>query len=112
MPGPSQYVAQGSVQYSFVLNVPLTPAALAAGPSTAEQTFTVPGLIVGDIVAVNKPTFQNTVAIGGARVSAANTLAITFLATAGTPTPTAESYLLSVTRHGYPSVANIPSAIA
>ena len=55
----------------------LTPSAVAAN-TTAEQTFTVSGLAVNDTVFVNKPTAQAGLGIVGARVSAANTLAITF----------------------------------
>jgi hypothetical protein len=67
----------------------LTPAAVAPNTS-AEQTFTVAGLPAGVPVIVNKPTAQNGLSIGGARVSAANTLAITFVNnTAATITPTA-----------------------
>ena len=83
MPGPSN-VSIGSVQFSFVLQVAVVAgAALATGPSVEERTYTVPGLIVGDIVTVNPPSFVATVNVGQARVSAANTLSIAFLATAG-----------------------------
>ncbi|MFC4275567.1 hypothetical protein [Achromobacter aloeverae] len=73
--------------------VTLSPASVAAN-TTAEQTFTVPGLAVGDAVWVNKPTLQAGLGIAGARVSAANTLAITFInATASPIVPTAsEAY--------------------
>ena len=58
--------------------------------TTSEQTVTVPGLNVGDVVVVNKPTHQTGLGIVGARVSAANTLAITFSnPTAAGITPTA-----------------------
>ena len=111
MPGPST-VALGSVKYSFVVQIAVPAgAALATGPSTQERTYNVPGLIVGDVVTVQKPTFQNTIGIVGARVSAADTLAINFLATAGTPTLTAENYLVQVDRHDFPSLSQIPSGI-
>lgn len=111
MPGPSN-TALGSVAYQFVVAVPVAAgAALATGPSTEERTYNVPGLQLGDVVTVNKPTFQNTIGIVGARVSAANTLAIVFLATAGTPSLTAETYLVNVDRHSYPSTAQIPPGI-
>lgn len=79
----------------YVLNATLSPAAVAAN-TTAEQTFTVFGVQVGDVVYVNKPTAQAGIGIVGARVSAANTLAITFSNnTAGSITPTAsEKYLV------------------
>ena len=67
----------------------LSPAAVGAA-TTAEQTFTVTGLAVGDVVFVNKPSAQAGLGIVGARVSAANTLAITFAnVTVASITPTA-----------------------
>jgi hypothetical protein len=55
----------------------LTPASVAPN-TTAEQTFTVTGLAVGDIVIVNGPAPLAGTGIVNARVSAANTLALTF----------------------------------
>jgi len=55
----------------------LSPVSVAANTS-AEQTFTVAGLTTADTVFVNKPTAQAGLGIVGVRVSAANTLAITF----------------------------------
>lgn len=77
----------------------LSPAAVAAN-TTAEQTFTVTGLDVTDTVSVNKPTAQAGLGIVGARVSAANTLAITFSNnTAAAITPTAaEAYRVLAVR--------------
>ncbi len=46
--------------------------------TTAEQTVTVPGLEVGDMVSVSKPTAQAGLGVVGVRVSAKDTLAITF----------------------------------
>lgn len=81
-------------------SVSLTPAALATGPSVAEQTFTVTGVKVGDhIENVSAPSAQTAAsAIIDARVSAADTVALTFLATAGTPTPVAGVYKIRVIR--------------
>ena len=61
----------------FHLSQALSPASVAAN-TTAEQTFTVPGLTVGNAVFVSKPSAQAGLGIVGARVSATNTLAITF----------------------------------
>ena len=71
----------------------LTPASVAA-TSTSEQTFSVPGLVLQDIIAaVNKPTHTSGIGIVGARVSAGDTLAITFLnVTGGAIVPPAETY--------------------
>ncbi len=112
MPGPSN-VSLGSVQYSFVVRVAVAAGAALAANTSEERTYTVPGLQLGDVVTVNKPTFQAAIAIANARVSAANTLAITFgNFGAGTPTLTAETYLVQVDRHSYPSVNDIPFGIA
>jgi hypothetical protein len=73
----------------------LTPAAVAANTS-AEQTFTVTGLIAGTEVYVSKPSVTNNLVIAGARVSAANTLAINFANnTAATITPPSEAYTIA-----------------
>lgn len=71
----------------------ISPVAVA-GATSAEQTFTVTGLNTSDAVFVTKPTAQAGLGIVGARVSAADTLAITFMnSTATSITPTAsETY--------------------
>lgn len=74
---------------------PLTPVSISAN-TTAEQTFTVTGLVAGSPALVNKPSFQSGIGIVGARVSAANTLAINYCnATANTLTPAAETYMVA-----------------
>lgn len=74
----------GNVRAMGVLSVSINPASVAAN-ITAEQTFTVPGLQVGDMVWVNTPAVgtgaeQMNAGLGvcGARVSAADTLALRF----------------------------------
>lgn len=56
-----------------------------------EQTVTVPGLRLGTDKAfyVSKPTSQAGLGIAGVRISADDTLAITWIASGGTVTPTA-----------------------
>lgn len=72
----------------------LTPVAVAAN-TTAEQTFTVTGLVASSAVWVNKPSFQAGLGIAGVRVSATNTLAINYgNSSAATITPTAETYVI------------------
>jgi len=75
----------------------LTPASVAAN-TTAEQTFTVTGLpfiVNPSTVWVNKPTHQYGLGIGGCRVTAADTLGITFVnVTAAAITPVAENYVI------------------
>lgn len=76
----------------------IDPASIAA-TTTVEQTFTVTGLTTGDKVFVNKPTVTAGVGIVNARVSAADTLAITFVnATAGAIDPVSEVYAVVAIR--------------
>jgi hypothetical protein len=73
----------------------LTPAAVAAN-TTAEQTFTVTGLVAGTEVFVSKPTVTANLVVAGVRVSAANTLAINFANnTSASITPPAETYSIA-----------------
>jgi hypothetical protein len=100
----------GNISYNVLLQATLSPTSVANATS-AERTFTVNGLILGDMVYVIKPTTQAGLGIVNSRVSANNVLAITFMnCTAATITPTAsETYLINVTRRENPGVA-LPSA--
>lgn len=82
--------------YSFTYD----PASVAATTS-AEDTVTVTGVEAGDVVlSVVKPTATAGVGIVNARVSAANTLAITWVnATASPVNPASETYLAVVARY-------------
>lgn len=89
----------GNIPKQSVISVTLSPAAVSAN-TTAEQTFTVNGLVAGDMAVVTKPTSQAGLGVVNSRVSAANTLAITFSNnTGGSITPTAsEVYFVLVSR--------------
>jgi len=79
----------------------LTPAASSAAIQTAEQTFTVNGLITRDIVFVNGPAPTSLCPMVSARVSAANTLAIAFSTlTAAGCTPATGVYNIYAFRYG------------
>lgn len=73
----------------------ISPTIINAGLAP-EQTFALSGVAVGDFVYAIKPTAQAGLGIAGSRVSAANTVGITFVnPTAGNITPTAsETYLI------------------
>jgi hypothetical protein len=74
----SSGIITGNIASLGVASVVLSPAQVAAN-TTAEQTFTVPGIRVSDVVVeVNKPSAQAGLGICGVRVSAANTIGITF----------------------------------
>ncbi len=83
-----------------VLTATLTPTSVAANTS-AEQTFTVTPLPFinssPSTVIVNKPSMTPGLVVGGARVTAANTLGLNFMnVTATTVTPVAETYTIGV----------------
>lgn len=102
----------GNIALDILLGLTISPAAVAANTS-AEQAFNVTGLLVGDVVNVNKPTAQAGLGVVGARVSAANTLAITFANfTAGSLTPTAsETYVVNVVRPMPSYVGALPTSL-
>lgn len=78
--------------------VTFDPASVSAN-TTSEQTVTVAGLTTNDIVYVNKPTHTAGLVIGGARVSAADTLAVTYGNLTGSAiNPASESYFVVAIR--------------
>jgi len=106
-------------QHLVVLNVVLSPVSVGAA-TTAEQTFPVTGLKPADsltpgdqILMVTKPTAQAGIAPTAWRVSAADTLAITFVnATASPVVPTAlETYQIVIFRPNAPAITALGTAI-
>jgi len=99
---PGLQIAATMVQ----MTAALSPVAVAAN-TTAEQTFTVAGLAASTIVYVSKPSAQAGLGLGGVRVSAANTLAITFINdTAASITPTPETYIIAYFPTTAPTATN------
>jgi len=97
---PSTTPSRGNILYGFVCGPLLTPVSVAANTS-AEQSFTVPGLQLNDIVDVNLFGAVQTAGVGitNARVSAANTLTLLFTnSTSGGVIPAAGTYAIVVTR--------------
>lgn len=87
-----------TITQTRVYSQSLDVASVAAN-TTAEQTFTVTGLSTADKVFVNKPSVNAGLGIVNARVSAADTLALTFVnATAGAIDPAAETYTIFAVR--------------
>ena len=109
-PGPNSASLPDTVQAAVgtlwkvgTFAVALTPAALGSGPIITEQTFVgtaatasttqyypAIGLLTTDRVLVSSSAAQTaTTSIVAARVTAADTLGISFFGTTGTPTPLA-----------------------
>lgn len=91
MPGTT--LPRGNVLNAVIFSSTLTPAQVAAN-TTAEQTFTILGLAVGDFINGNSVSAQTTgILIGSVRVSAPNTVSIQFVnVTATGATPAAGVY--------------------
>jgi hypothetical protein len=98
-PGPN--IVNPSIQRSqAIVSVPVGTSTFST--SAPEVTYTVNGLAVGDYVSVSAPAGfgSSTLGITNARVSAANTLAITYAGTNSSTIP-ADVYLVEVIR-SYP----------
>lgn len=91
----------------------LTPTSVPAN-SSAEQTFTVNGLVAGSAVWVNKPAAQLGLGIAGVRVSAVNQLAVNYVNTSAISiTPTAgEVYMIGNFQQSIPDASNSFAQVA
>ena len=102
-------IIDGNVQGIFMGTLVINPASVAT-ITTAEQTFTFPGVRIDDVIlSITKPS--NTVGVGivNARVSAANTIAITFVnPTAGGVDAASETYKLVFARPDSDLVGSLP----
>lgn len=101
--GP-QNVCYGSLQATYLVQLTLTPASVGVTTS-AEQTFTVPGLLAGDQISgiSLQGAWTNLTDIVNYRVVSNNTLGISFQnTTAGALTPPAGVYLIEVNRPALP----------
>jgi hypothetical protein len=96
---PANDVGRGNILYDAIVTLALTPVAVAANTS-AEQSFALKGIQVGDHVDVNCLSAQtNGIGIVNCRVSAPDTLTVQFSnSTAGSLSPATASYLVNVNR--------------
>lgn len=103
----SEGLLGGNIRAMGLAQVTFDPASIATA-TTAEQTFTVPGARVGDFVFTSKPTATAGFGVVNARVSAADTIAITAVnPTAGAVNPGSETWTVFWVR----ASGNIPGAI-
>lgn len=86
--------------YGFCATQLLMNPGVVGANTAAELTFTLPGLLTSDVVmSVVKPTLTAGLDIGNTRVSANNTVAITFQNSTASPIdPPAETYTFIVFR--------------
>lgn len=95
----------GNVRGLFLMTATINPASVAAN-TTAEQTFTVRGLRASDVlIMVQKPTLSAGLGLVNWRISANNTIAITFSNNTGSGIDAgSEAYKLLVARPDAPLV--------
>lgn len=88
-----------AIRATSIVSLAVTPVAVAT-ITTAEQDFTLNGVVVGDFVSISTTAAQTAgVAIASARVKAANTISITYVnPTAASKTPAADTYLVQIVR--------------
>ena len=87
-------ILTGNVAEMGIVTFTYDPANQAVN-DTDEDTVTVTGLRVGDFVVVNKPTHTDGIGLTDARVTAADTLSVTWVnPTAGAVNMTSETYTL------------------
>lgn len=115
MPLNPNEIARGNMAGEWLIAITLSPSSVAPN-TTAEQTFAVTGVLLGDFCEINKPAHQGGLGITNSRVSANGVLAIAFVnATAATITPTSnETYLMCVARAvnlsaSLPTLTSIPT---
>jgi hypothetical protein len=95
-------IARGNISREMILQLSLNPNNGSNIPanSSVETTYTVPGINVGDFLEINKPTHTTGICAGNIRASAANTIAVQWMNVTASPVaPSAENYLISVTRY-------------
>lgn len=91
-------IGSGTALTKAVVYTPtLTPAQVAVA-GFSEQTFTVAGVTTADTITVNGPAAAPNSALLSARVSAADTVAITWLTNAALVTPTSGTYRILAIR--------------
>lgn len=103
-------IPRGNAGMMFVVQIAFDVTSVAIN-TTAERTFTVPGVKTGDLVFVNKPSLNAGLGICNVRVSAADTIAITYNNnTAGAIDPASETYNILVIRPDGTPPARLPGA--
>ncbi len=87
----------GNVLAMGVVQLTLSPASVAAN-TTAEQTFTFPGIRLRDTIAgVSKPTSQAGLGVVNYRVTADDTIGITFVNSTASPIVPTASEMYKIT---------------
>ncbi len=109
---PQASIPRGNELYDWVIQpTALVWSAATVASTTAELTTTIPGLQLGDLVQMSlNAALVTGLSYTNIRVSAANTLAVTWVAASVTATVPTGTWTLIVVRPEAP--ANLPASAA
>ena len=107
---PQATLARGNELYDWMTLTSFVWSSATVASTTAELTASFPGVQVGDYVDMYLPNAAMTtgLTISNIRVSAANVIAVTWVATSGTFTVPTGPYLVNIVRAE--SYQNLPTA--
>lgn len=111
---PQTTVGRGNLLYDWVVLAPaLVWSSASLSSTTSELTASLPGLLPGDMIDMSLPNSALTtgLTIANARVSAANTIAVTWVAASASLTIPTGPWLFNVGRPEGGS-ANLPATAA
>ena len=100
----STSIPRGNILKLFAVAITADVTSRTAN-TTTEFDFTVPGVLVGDIVvAVTKPSLSAGIGVVNARVKSDNTVAVSFVdATGAGVDPASEQWIFVIGRAEFPS---------
>ena len=106
----STSVIGGNIGHLYAMSLTLNPVSVAT-ITAAEQDFTVPGVLAGDIIVYfGMTTATAGLGVAGYRVKAANTISVTFVnPTAGAIDAAAGNFKLLMARLESDLVGGLPS---
>ncbi len=98
---PSSTISRGNILYETLIYIPtLAWSSATLSNTTSELTATVPGLLVGDVpyLTLVNAAMTTNLTYSNVRVSAANTLAVTWISAASSVTIPTGPWVISVQR--------------
>jgi hypothetical protein len=103
---PSSTLGRGNIIYDWLVQASLVWSTATVASTTAELTAILPGVNIGDYVDMYLPNAAMTtgLTVANIRVSAANTLAVTWIATSGTFTVPTGPWLINICRPEAPGL--------
>jgi len=112
MPGGTT-IQRGNEQFDMLLYLPTVTVPNVNANSTATQTVTVPGVVVGDFIGWNQQSTVSGISVENVYVSSANTLTFLWSNTTGSnvTSTAAQPFILSVCRADIVPYTQLPSIV-